>query len=739
MKDFVQWTTPSPLWEAAISQNTAQLRRAELSRPTILRFATDEFMDDFMKMAENDPKRLNQYVALPETWRGIAPMPEALIPAPAFAKNLKRLGLITARKKAKTNGLTQTDNKFTAFANSEASKPLKLYQPAHQRFYLISACLVCERPGLPDKIPNSGREEKVSYVIRRLFPPPEIDPITKKPLPLDINTKLPPLDSTWEEHAFVMTEAGARWKKVTDVNAFEKDEEQQPLFSVNILEDDGRRRKIFAGVIPTGRREAYIAAGKASVNNSGGTVSEDDPIDSRVYVMRSQLRDPWRNLLQTASYAKKAALASEVAGEDAGKIRDAQKDIIKTAREQIQTVSWLILLDFAKFLKENMPRIWATVETPALFSSLNDDEKTLVNILNDTKLEDAFAANLIVNAPDPNVYTLAQVKRSLRDALLAVKPPNESPADQIEKNLETVVESYNRIKPDELYPSFLFPLADPGFDPLNSPPLNPVPPPPTNPKERPGFLLKTTLDGVPVSIMPTNFQKTKFNNDLRAEAREKGEDVDETKLIRDGEDYVNRIAQLIEAALPPMPSDHPLQMPPLASQTPMDMREGWFVIRCVYERPLCGAIDPPVLSEPTKAFQIAGFFDPDAPARPIRIALPVDTTPAGLRKFDRNTAFMMSDLLCGQVNRMKGITFMDLVLSVLPFPFHKSLDVPEAGGCKTDTGLSIGMMCSLSIPIITICALILLMIIVALLDFIFKWLPFLIFCFPLPGLKAKNE
>ena len=81
---------------------------------------------------------------------------------------------------------------------------------------------------------------------------------------------------------------------------------------------------------------------------------------------------------------------------------------------------------------------------------------------------------------------------------------------------------------------------------------------------------------------------------------------------------------------------------------------------------------------------------------------------------------------------------MDLVLSVLPFPFHKSLDVPDAGGCK-DSGLSVGMMCSLSIPIITICALILLMIIVALLDFIFKWLPFLIFCFPLPGLKAKDE
>ena len=33
------------------------------------------------------------------------------------------------------------------------------------------------------------------------------------------------------------------------------------------------------------------------------------------------------------------------------------------------------------------------------------------------------------------------------------------------------------------------------------------------------------------------------------------------------------------------------------------------------------------------------------------------------------------------------------------------------------------MICSLSIPIITLCALILLIIIVTLLDFIFRWLP----------------
>ncbi len=151
------------------------------------------------------------------------------------------------------------------------------------------------------------------------------------------------------------------------------------------------------------------------------------------------------------------------------------------------------------------------------------------------------------------------------------------------------------------------------------------------------------------------------------------------------------------------------------------------------------SLRPPVVSAPSAPFQMAGFFDPDAPARPVRIALPIDTSPAGLRKFDKNTAFMISDVLCGQMQRLKGITFGDLVRSVLPWPFHKDLStkVPQVGPCKSGS-IDIGMICTFSLPIITICALILLMIIVLLFDFIFRWIPFFIMCFPLPRFKGKR-
>jgi hypothetical protein len=46
-------------------------------------------------------------------------------------------------------------------------------------------------------------------------------------------------------------------------------------------------------------------------------------------------------------------------------------------------------------------------------------------------------------------------------------------------------------------------------------------------------------------------------------------------------------------------------------------------------------------------------------------------------------------------------------------------------------------MCSFSIPIISICALIVLSIFIGLLNIVFWWMPFLKICFPI-GLEAKK-
>ncbi|HEY4424751.1 MAG TPA: hypothetical protein VGN10_11110, partial [Pyrinomonadaceae bacterium] len=347
----------------------------------------------------------------------------------------------------------------------------------------------------------------------------------------------------------------------------------------------------------------------------------------------------------------------------------------QTLREQIQTGSWYVLLDFANLLAEQTPRVWRLLKgqgPPAGEQAFNAAENALATAITATTFsltntqKDAFVAN--------TAYSTSAIKSSLKDALLAVK------TGSIEANLEAVKTSFDRKRAslDPLWPNFLFPLADP--------------------------------------LLPSAMTTP--------------------ALLNQAKDSVDALAVKIQAALPATPvAEVPTN--PLVSQQPMDMREGWFVIRCVFTRPECGPIDPPLLSEPTAPFQMAGFFDPDAPARPIRIALPLDTSPAGLRKFDKNTAFMISDMLCGQIERVKGLSLGDLVLSVLPWPLHKDLSVPDGGPCKSDSGIEFGMICSLSLPIITICALLLLMIIVFLLDLIFRWVPFFIFCFPIPKLKAK--
>ncbi|MGA1839272.1 MAG: hypothetical protein ACMUIU_01495 [bacterium] len=147
----------------------------------------------------------------------------------------------------------------------------------------------------------------------------------------------------------------------------------------------------------------------------------------------------------------------------------------------------------------------------------------------------------------------------------------------------------------------------------------------------------------------------------------------------------------------------------------------FYIIRCLYERPRCKGLYTPVLSEePTQPFQIASFFDPDAPGRPIHITMPIDTSIAGLRKFPKNVSFLLSNKLRQQMEQIKGIKLEDL----------------DQGNIGEEKGFDLGRICSFSIPIISLCAMILLMIIVQLLNIVFWWLPFFKICFPL-NLKSE--
>jgi hypothetical protein len=166
-------------------------------------------------------------------------------------------------------------------------------------------------------------------------------------------------------------------------------------------------------------------------------------------------------------------------------------------------------------------------------------------------------------------------------------------------------------------------------------------------------------------------------------------------------------------------------IPPPASHPDNPQANNSFIIRCVYERPQCGVhgLPPlPIVSAPSRPFQLSSYFDPDAPARKIQVALPIDTTVAALRKYDKGVGFMISDQLNQQMQRVTNLKNL----------MAGTVDPP--GG-----GWGFGMICSFSIPIITICALIILFIFVLLLNIVFFWMPFLKICFPVPELTSKGS
>ncbi len=164
----------------------------------------------------------------------------------------------------------------------------------------------------------------------------------------------------------------------------------------------------------------------------------------------------------------------------------------------------------------------------------------------------------------------------------------------------------------------------------------------------------------------------------------------------------------VKAALPA--KSQPLALPKLDISVSVQ-----YVVRFVYERPLC---DPPVaeVSMPSQPFTFAPFFDPDAPARPVRIPLPTDVSIAGLRKFKKNVTFVMSDAMRKKMSSIVG----------------KEQDVLKGAASLQEDSNAFAFICSFSIQIIFIIAFMLLLIFVIVFNIIFWWIAFFKICLPVP-------
>jgi hypothetical protein len=144
-----------------------------------------------------------------------------------------------------------------------------------------------------------------------------------------------------------------------------------------------------------------------------------------------------------------------------------------------------------------------------------------------------------------------------------------------------------------------------------------------------------------------------------------------------------------------------------------------YQIRCIYRKPRCKPPEPPVISDPTERFAIASYFDPDAPARAIRIAMPIDVSENGLKKLKKSVGFVLSNQLRKKLSRIKD--------------GKKALD----GEADPEDSDDKGEIWIFAIPIVTMVAMITLMAVVSLLDIIFSWASFVRVLVPIK-LKAKG-
>ena len=566
MQHPIEWHTAQPLWAKALEDTGPKIR---FKQPALLRFAEDSFMEKLQATLAANPAGLSDLVAIPETWR--EPAVGWQSPAP--------------------------------------SGTLKLYQPVHQRYYLLAASLVCKIAGMPDRKPVEG--ERVYFALRRLVP---TNP-AQAPDPAD--------PGTYVEHAWLEDGAGKKWSPLdgTKVTVAGKEvaktelEEQLPLFP-SFYNDGKRQRRLWLGFIPVDSGDSYRAEGTLAPFSVDPADLVGDPLneDARIAEFRAVAAESL-SILARAIASPTATLSTT----------QARETFLFAAAE---TAVWLA---------DYLPEAWAGFEAggwPFPASSAQQVFNAFDVWFFDTNTVPP-ASNIRWHAVLSQVYNqrLGIFDGSVTSLSFAGRIPNQG---ELEHAVRALL------------------IWQGSIDPL-------------------------TLD-------------TSFTDDL-------GLALGETASTETG------AGDAFKAA----------------AKTPKLEDGAWYTLRCFYHRPACRPDHRLVVSRPSAFFQLAAYFDTDAPWRPLNINLPVGTDLKDLRKFPKTVSMLVSDNLRRQMARFEGSSTEDL----------------DSGDVGSEPSFNLGVIITLSIPIITLCATILLMIFVSLLNIVFFWLPYFKIVIPIK-LKAKT-
>ena len=352
----IRWQSPQPLWARFGETVRVAVTAPDQTRPAILRFATDDFMEQLLAVLAADPRRLGEFIARPETWRGPQQDPLDAVDRTRLPRLPQVFPWIRKKQSTSTTLAPTTNERSDVVHDVTVKVPLKLYHPAHQRHYIVAANLVCAVPGFPDRTVGTGRREQVAFVLRRILPENQSAGAPKR------------------EYGFVKDARGPHWERVPPhanaVDAYAHTvagEELLPLFPLNFSDDLGHPRRLRAGVIPVGRREEYMGSPRFETALPPGTstspVITGDPVavaktkkSARKEQLKFDVTEPWKALIRAMDKAAQRINSPDKSSDtsDDDKRTNRRKSALQ-ANEGAQLQSWLILLDFADYLVFSTP------------------------------------------------------------------------------------------------------------------------------------------------------------------------------------------------------------------------------------------------------------------------------------------------------------------------------------------------------------------------------------------------
>jgi hypothetical protein len=572
--DQLLWLAPSPLWE----DGSIVATDAQIEQPHLVELTSDQFIPDFLAfLSGSDPA-------------GEGPA-----------------GLGDHGPSAGSG--TMTD-------------PLVLYQPVHQRYYLVVGSLVCRRVGLPDRAVDPKRDQ-VSFVVRRLVDRAASDGTVSQ-----------------VEQAWLPAHAG--WVDVTDPSTLAVGEEQHPMQAAPVtaaissgaaapllgLDELGRRELRYGYVPIAGRtsRPPTLTDDEALAALQASEPEPDAGNDPRLMAFRLRVAGAWSDM------AGRKDTVDQLPGP-----LPPQFDRNQTNSYVLFEPSMFVLLDLLDWLGTYLPTVLdALIEETTLTGSDNADRETLRSAL------------------DIDILADGATKR-LGDALLELQ------------------DYLPLLTGDEVEPP------------------------------------QTTRYDVTQGPSPSTAPLDTFANLSAFISSLAGSGNTDGGLVHKA---------LVEEDDDPAGTGAPPQVPPELSgmivARPADPAEldDRHVLRLVYQHEPCA----PLLSKPSPIVRFAGAYDPDAPARRVRIQVP---DPANLRRFQRGIAIEMPPNLR---KILDGVT--------------PKLLKEEPLGEGSDWG--IGMICAFSFQIFFILSFIVAFIFLILLNLVFWWLPFIKICFPIPVKKSQG-